>query len=81
MCSYKITIFLFVCFLLCGCLERELLSNDESFPQINTLYPITVFSVSDGDTIKAGIEDGRTITVRFLGIDTPELDKDRNYPF
>ena len=35
-------------------------------------YPATVTSVVDGDTLHARFSDGREVTVRLIGIDTPE---------
>ena len=36
------------------------------------VYPATVVDTIDGDTIVVRYDDGRTETVRILGIDTPE---------
>ena len=36
------------------------------------VYPATVIEVIDGDTIVVRYDDGRTETVRILGVDTPE---------
>lgn len=38
-----------------------------------TLATALVVGVFDGDTIKVRYDDGRTATVRLIGIDTPEL--------
>src|SRR4051812_9874016 len=35
--------------------------------------PATVTSVVDGDTIKVRLDSGQTITVRLIGMDTPEI--------
>jgi len=79
--SYRLSaVFLFCAILFGGCVYQEMKTDDLSFPQTNCYYAITVIDVVDGDTIKAVVNNGTIISIRFLGIDTPELHKEDNVP-
>ena len=45
---------------------------DPSAANAQTAHAATVTSVVDGDTLHARLSDGRNVTVRLIGIDTPE---------
>jgi micrococcal nuclease len=69
------TMFLIFC---SGCITTD--TTDEILwePLFNTSYEIRNISIIDGDTIHADAPNGQRITIRTLGIDTPELDPDDN---
>ncbi|MFB6282728.1 MAG: thermonuclease family protein [Halobacteria archaeon] len=46
---------------------------DGSLPSRTGESPVEVTSVVDGDTVDVRLPDGTTDTVRFLGVDTPEV--------
>jgi endonuclease YncB( thermonuclease family) len=35
--------------------------------------PATAKNIDDGDTIKVRVDSGQTVTVRLIGMDTPEI--------
>jgi micrococcal nuclease len=45
------------------------------------VYRVEVSRVIDGDTISVILPDGSTGTIRFLGVDAPELSPESNNPF
>ena len=50
-------------------------------PISNETYTVLVTQVIDGDTISIILPDGNKGTLRFLGVDTPELSAESNNPF
>lgn len=70
-----VSIVILFCGVFPGCLEKTWMpSSDET-------YQVYVASVIDGDTIRVILPDGVENTIRFLGIDAPELSIDANKPF
>lgn len=51
------------------------------FTDKGTKTIVRVVKITDGDTIGVKSEDGATITVRLLGINTPETTMNKNEPF
>jgi len=54
---------------------------DEWSPTYDESYTVRVTKVIDGDTIHVLLPDGCEDTIRFLGIDTPELSIDSMNPY
>lgn len=54
---------------------------DEWSPIYDQSYVVRVTKVIDGDTIRVLLPDGYEDTIRFLGIDTPELSIDAMNPY
>jgi micrococcal nuclease len=74
-----------VAFCLCaGCSTGTGSSPESGFftgqPPGATVTGITVAGTIDGDTIRLAFPDGRTETLRLLGIDTPEVTPEGNDP-
>ena len=57
-----------------GCLEQDWR------PSYQTTYQVQVEHIIDGDTIIITLPNGTTDTLRFLGIDCPEIQTDHNHP-
>lgn len=76
---------LLVAFCLCaGCSMDAGSSPDTTIPagqpDRTTAGRATVAGTIDGDTVRLAFPDGRTETLRILGIDTPEVTPEGNYP-
>ncbi|OYT29118.1 endonuclease [Thermoplasmatales archaeon ex4572_165] len=71
-------ILLFVILNIAGCVSENKSSNIKWQPEFNISYPVLITSVIDGDTIKVQISNGSIVTVRLIGIDTPEISNDHN---
>ncbi len=61
-----------VAMLLCACVVLHGQSRAELLPFVNRSTSGSVTSVTDGDTVRVRLDDGRSISVRLDGIDAPE---------
>ena len=55
--------------------------SEEWTPSYDVPYTVDVIKVIDGDTISVILPNGEGGTIRFLGVDAPELSVDANNPF
>jgi len=69
---------LFIVLNFTGCVSEPKLPKTKWQPEFNLSYPVLITSVIDGDTIKVQISNGSILTVRLIGIDTPEMSNDHN---
>ena len=69
---------LFIVLNFTGCFSEPKLPKTKWQPEFNLSYPVLITSVIDGDTIKVQISNGSILTVRLIGIDTPEMSNDHN---
>ena len=77
--TFLITVIMFFIVLnITGCISEYEHSNMKWQPEFEITYPVLITSVIDGDTIKAQIPNGSIVTVRLIGIDTPEMSNDHN---
>jgi micrococcal nuclease len=72
---FFIVLFIFLISLFPGCIV------DEWSPTYDESYTVKVTKVIDGDTIRVLLPNGNEDTIRFLGIDTPELSIDSMNPY
>jgi len=75
----SILILLFFINGLLGCIEYDDELEESWNPSYNTKYNIEIIRVIDGDTISVKLPNGAIDTIRFLGIDTPELYEENNH--
>jgi len=61
-----------------GCIEYDDTLHDYWNPSFSIQYKVNITKVIDGDTIKAVMPSGEIGTIRFLGVDTPELQDEHN---
>jgi endonuclease YncB( thermonuclease family) len=54
------------------CADARAQSRPELLRMIGQTLSGTIISVADGDTVRARLDGGRTLTLRLEGIDTPE---------
>lgn len=60
-----------------GCTTPSQQTGEYSY---DTPYPVTIVSVTDGDTVHVMMPDGTEEVVRLLGVDTPEKSAEGNRP-
>lgn len=61
-----------------GCVTNKEIPDQSFDPSFDELYLISNITIVDGDTFHAVNEYEQEITIRILGIDTPELDPNDN---
>ena len=61
-----------------GCITTQEKSEQSFNPTFGNTYHLSNISIVDGDTFQAENEYSKEITIRILGIDTPELNPDDN---